>query len=59
MDEPHEKNMGRKLLFWFSLQGGLPRSKSSYIPFTCMGGEPHEKNMGGKLLFWFILQGGL
>jgi hypothetical protein len=27
MGEQHEKNMGGKLLFWFSLQGGLEGSK--------------------------------
>jgi hypothetical protein len=31
MGEPHEKNTRCKVLFWFSLQGGLEGSKKSFI----------------------------
>jgi len=53
MGEPHEKNMGGKLLFWFSLQGGCEGSK--VVIFLSLTWVSHMKRtLGAKFCFGLV-----
>jgi hypothetical protein len=58
MGEPREKNMGGKLLFWFSLQGVVKFQKVViFLSPTCV--SHMKRTLGANFCFGFSLQGGL
>ncbi len=54
MGEPHEKNMGGKLLFWFSLQGGRCEGPKVVIFLSLTWVSHMKRTLGANFCFGLV-----